>query len=87
MAIQLQIDRLTIDAPGSWQGSADTFRRLLERALADELRAALLAGSIDSHAILRVDVPPITVQDIYDMQDMANAIARRVVQAISDNPE
>jgi hypothetical protein len=87
MALHVQIDRIVIDAPRSWEGGADAFRQMLERALADELRAALAVGDIDAHEVLRVDVPPVAVQDVYEMQDTAREIARRIVQAVRSNPE
>ena len=86
MALQLEIERLRIDAPGAWSGGADLFRSMLERALQEELQRALTTGRIDAHQILRVDMPPITASDVYDMQETTREIARRIVQAIRQNP-
>ncbi|NCC32660.1 MAG: hypothetical protein EOM24_11670 [Chloroflexia bacterium] len=87
MTIDLQIDRLTINAAQGWDSNTDSFRQLLERALADELRSAFTVGTIDSHEIMRVDLPPIVVADSYDLHDLARSVARRVVQSISIRPE
>lgn len=86
MALQLEIKRLRIDAPGTWVGGAGMFRSMLERALQEELQGAVATGRIDAHEIVRVDMPPVTVSDIYDMQEIAREIARRIVQAIRQNP-
>ena len=53
----------------------------------EELQSALAAGRIDDHQILRLDMPPVTVSDVYDMRETAREIARRIVQAIRQNPE
>ncbi|ESQ14656.1 MAG TPA: hypothetical protein DDY14_03120 [Chromatiaceae bacterium] len=87
MALRLEIERLRIDAPGAWSGGADLFRGMLESALQEELQSALAAGRIDDHQILRLDMPPVTVSDVYDMRETAREIARRIVQAIRQNPE
>jgi hypothetical protein len=82
MALQLEIERLHIDAPGTAYGDAELFRSLLKRALQEELQHVLITGQVDTHQVLRVDMPPITVSDIYDMEETASEIARRIVQAI-----
>jgi hypothetical protein len=86
MTLQLEIGRLRIDAPGSWYGESDLFRNMLERALAEELKRAMAGGRMDAHQVLRVDIPPVTMNDVYDMQETAREIARRIVQAIRQNP-
>jgi hypothetical protein len=87
MTLQLEIERLRIDAPDAWAGSAEQFRSMLETALREELERALAAGGIDEHQILRVDMPPIFAGDVYDMRETAGEIARRIVQAIRQKPE
>ena len=86
MTLQLEIGRLRIDAPGSWYGGSELFRDMLERALSEELKRAMTSGPIDAHQILRVDMPPVTMHDAYDMHEAALEIARRIVQAIRQNP-
>lgn len=82
MALQLEIERLRIDAPVTGYGDPEIFRSLLKRALKEELQNVLITGQVDTHQVLRVDMPPITVSDIYDMEETAREIARRIVQAI-----
>lgn len=87
MTLQLSIDRLTIDAPDGWSGSADVFRRLLEEAIRQELQAVQATGTFREQQALRLDVPPVTVDDIYDLQETARVVARRIVQAVRQAPE
>ena len=86
MTLQLEIQRLRIDAPGAWSGRGDIFGNLLEGALREELQRVFPSGRIGAHEILRVDLPPVTVSDVYDMRETAREIARRIAQAIRQNP-
>lgn len=86
MALQMEIQRLRIDAPGAWSGRGDVFRNMLEDALREELQRALIEDRLDAHEIMRVDVPPVTVSDVDDMRETAREIARRIAQAIRQNP-
>ena len=87
MIRQLSIDRLTIDAPEGWVRSADLFRRLLEEAIRQELQGTQDAGSFREGEALRLDLPPVTVDDISDLQETAREVARRIVQAARQAPE
>ena len=86
MTLQLEIERLRINAPFSWSGGNEAFRSMLEGAIKKELEQSLAIGEVDSHQILRVDMVPVTVEDVHDMQEAASEIARRIVLAIRQNP-
>jgi hypothetical protein len=88
MAVQLRVDRIIIhSAPDSWGGRADAFHRLLQSAIEQELRDASLSGAIQEHELLRIDLPPVVVNDIYSMQEIAHEIARRITLALRRKPE
>jgi hypothetical protein len=88
MIRQLSIDRLTIDAPEGWPGSTDLFRRLLEEAIREELRGMPATGALrEPRQALRLTLPPVTVDDIYDLQQTAREAARRIVQAVRQSPQ
>jgi hypothetical protein len=88
MPVRLNVDRIVIqNVPDSWEGGVDTFRRVLESAIDAELRNNSMSRSLQEHEVLRVDLPPIMVIDIYDMQDTAREIARRILQAVRQQPE
>ena len=86
MTLQLDIERLRINAPSSWMGGGEVFRTMLERALKKELEVHPAIVEIDAHQVLRVDMVPLTVENVHDMQDAAGEIARRIVLAIRQNP-
>jgi hypothetical protein len=87
MTLQLDIDRLRINAPISWAGGGNIFRAMLQRALKEELQRSLATGEVGSHQLMRVDMAPVTVEDVHDMQEAAREIARRIVLTIRQNPE
>jgi hypothetical protein len=87
MPIELEIERLRLEVPASWSGNAEQFRSILERAIQEELMTATNTGQLDTQQLLRVDLPPITISDVYDLQGTAREIARRIVQTIRQNAE
>jgi hypothetical protein len=87
MPVRLDIERILIHhAPESWGSEVETFRRLLESAIEQELRSVAFSGSIQEHAILRVDLPPMAVGDTSPMEVTVAEIARRVALAVRQPP-